>query len=66
MNVFRSAGWTPPYDVLRRLSQWNEWAAKKVAAIDAQTAAEEPGLAVFFVRAKTAERGLTEEIGQTF
>lgn len=60
-----SAGWTPPYDVLRRLSQWNEWAAKKVAAIDAQTAAEEPGLAVFFVRAKTAERGLTEEIGQT-
>ena len=48
-----SAGWTPPYDVLRRLSQWNGWAAKKVATIDAQTGPEEPGLAVFFVRAET-------------
>ncbi len=60
-----AAGWTPPYDVLRRLSQWNSWAAQKLATIDEQMPAEEPGLAVFLVRAEAAARGLKDEIGQT-
>jgi hypothetical protein len=54
-------GWEPPFDMLRRLSPWNRWAACKVRAWEAARPLEEPGMAVFFVRRAVFDNGLQEE-----
>ena len=55
-------GLEPPFDVLRRLSPWNSWAAHNVRIWEAARQPEEPGMAVFFVRRAAFDSGLDEDI----
>ena len=55
-------GWEPPFDMLRRLSPWNRWAACKVRAWEAARPAEEPGMAVFFVRSAVFDAGIGDDV----
>jgi hypothetical protein len=60
-----SHGWEPPYEVLRRLSCWNSWAATKLRSCDMSRACEQPGLAAFFVRRETVITGMLEQAAAT-
>lgn len=57
-----SHGWQPPYDVLRRISSWNSWAASKVREIDSAEPPEEPGMVAFFIRQEVLTSGLQSKI----
>jgi hypothetical protein len=59
-----ASGWEPPYDVLRRLSPWNNWAASKVRRADAKRPIEEPGMVVFFVRQAVRTNGLEADVAR--
>jgi len=58
-------GWEPPYEVLRRLSCWNSWAASKLSDGDPGGSFEEAGVTAFFVRREVLESDMLEAIGLT-
>ena len=58
------AGWEPPFDVLKRLSPWNQWAAAKVRLRDTVQACEEPGMVAFFIRRALVDTGMDADISK--
>jgi hypothetical protein len=55
-------GWEAPYDVLRRISSWNSWAASRVRRNDSAHPFEDPGVTVFFIRRESLASGMKADI----
>lgn len=64
-SYLASRGWHPPYEVLRRLSCWNSWAASKLQGTDTSRSIEEPGVAAFFVRREALVSAMEGQIATT-
>jgi len=64
-RLLQQNGWQPPVEFLERIGCWNPWVAEKLRRQGEWAGSEKPGLAVFFLRKRAMELGLTEKVLDT-